>query len=286
MGGVLPGGCDRGPQPFSHAETGRKNDLLKLADRAGIVVLDIDGAPEPASRALAEEMARSLLDRNVPAATRGGNRTSNFLHGRAAVREVGPDHVEVTLDWELVDPHGQALGTQSTTSTLDAGTWRRGMQAAATSLVAPSAPAIAAMVQEPTPVARRDPIVGRAIRIAAIDGAPPSAERAMRRHMGDALRRAGFALGQEETPDIVSVDGKVQIGPARNGAKRLDIAWFVRRADGRELGNLKQGNVVDTADLDGDWGEIAWAATTTAVDGIVDLLRQIDASPNRASEGR
>jgi hypothetical protein len=280
------GGCERGPQPFAHTETGRTNKLLQLADRAGIVVLDVDGAPERASRALSDSMARALLDSNVPAATEGGNRTSNFLQGRAMVREVGAGRVEVTVVWELVDRRGQAVGTRSEVNVVDVGAWRDGAAAAAAPFVAASAPAIAAMVQDALPAPRRDPIAGRAIRISAIDGAPPPAERAMRRHMGDALRRAGFALGDADAPNVLSVDGKVRLGPDANGTKRIDIAWSVRGSDGRELGNLKQGNVVETADLDGDWGQIAWAATTTAVDGIVDLLRGIDASPNRASEGR
>jgi hypothetical protein len=229
-------------------------------------------------------MAKALLDGNVPSTTDGGNRKSNFLQGRASVREAAGGRVEVSLLWELVDPRGQLLGSQPATRVVDAGAWRDGTRSALSALAAEPAPAIAALVQEPIPFPRRDPVEGRAIRISAIEGAPPAAEGAMRRYMGDALRRAGFLLANAETPDQVVVVGKVQVKPEANGSRRIDIAWTVRQADGTELGNLKQGNVVEAAELEGDWGQIAWASTTTAVDGIADLLRGIEAARSGGGE--
>jgi hypothetical protein len=269
--------CESAPQPFAHAPGPARNPLLVMPDRAGIVVLEVDGAPERASRALAAEMAKALLDGNVPATTQGGNRSSSFLQGRANVREVGGGQVEVALVWDLVDAKGRPVGTRTATRIVDGGAWRDGARTAVAALVADSAPAVAALVQEPAPVARRDPVEGRPIRVAAIEGAPPAAERAMRLHMQDALRRTGFALAEDDTPDPVTVGGKVQVGPEANGAKRIEIAWTVRQADGTELGNLKQGNVVESAELEGDWGQIARLSTAGAAGGIADLLRGIDA---------
>jgi hypothetical protein len=269
------GACQPVPQPFSADDSARKNGLLRLSDRSGIVVLDIDGASAPASRALADQMARALLDRNVPAATAGGNRASNFLHGSATVREVDARRVEVTVVWELMDPKGRLVGIHSATQETDAGAWRQGARDAVGPIVAASAASVAALVQEPAPRERRDPIEGRAVRVAAIEGAPAPAAQSMRRHLADALRRAGFAVG-DDGADALSIAGRVHVTPEAKGSKRLDLVWIVRRADGVEIGNLKQGNVVEDADLAGEWNDLAWAATTAAVEGIVDLVRSLD----------
>lgn len=270
------GACQPMPQPFSADNSARKNGLLKLSDRSGIVVLDIDGASAQASQALADQMARALLERNVPAATEGGNRASNFLHGRATVREVDARRVEVTVVWELMDPKGRLVGIHSATQAADAGAWRQGARDAIGPIVAASASSIAALVQEPAPRERRDPVEGRAIRVASIDGAPAPAAQSMRRHLVDALRRAGFAVGNDGAPDALSIAGRVLVTPEAKGSKRLDLVWIVRRADGAEIGNLKQANVVDDSDLAGEWNDLSWAATTAAVEGIVDLVRSVD----------
>ena len=73
-------GCQPVPQPFQPGTAQKtSNPLLDLPDRSGVVVRPVAGMPGESGRALAEEMATALIDRNLPAFTGNGNRSSLIL---------------------------------------------------------------------------------------------------------------------------------------------------------------------------------------------------------------
>ncbi|MBM3488260.1 MAG: hypothetical protein FJX67_16770, partial [Alphaproteobacteria bacterium] len=49
---VIAAGCQPMPRPFGNENAVKRNPLLALADRGGVVVLDVDGAPPAAAARL------------------------------------------------------------------------------------------------------------------------------------------------------------------------------------------------------------------------------------------
>ena len=109
--GLALAACQPLPQPFQPAATNKSaNPLLNLPDRAGVVVLPIQGMPQDSGAALAREMASALIDRNLPAFTERGNLSSLELSGQAIATPRGGTRSEIRVIWRLSEPNGIQRG--------------------------------------------------------------------------------------------------------------------------------------------------------------------------------
>ena len=88
--------------------------------------------------------------------------------------------------------------------------------------------------------------------------------------------------------DSLALAGSVSVGGPIKGRQVVEIVWSVRRADGSEVGNLKQRNAVEAGSLDGAWGKLASIVAESAAGGLVELLRQRpgDSIPTAAEDRR
>src|ERR1700722_14648414 len=80
---LLAAACQPVPHPFADAPLRPDTPALSPPDSAGIIVLPVARAPEPAAGELAEAMASALRDADVPASTTAHNRRSYRLLGTA-----------------------------------------------------------------------------------------------------------------------------------------------------------------------------------------------------------
>ncbi len=263
--------CQPVPRPFAPAPDGRRGAALEQSDHGGIVVLAVAGVAEPIAQGMAAGMARALRDRNVPAATGGGNRRSRFLQGWVTTQPASPRRVRIDLVWDLFDADGGLIGSKPVQREVVRHRWEGGDRALLDELAAAAVKAIAALVQEPA-AAGAAAAPGPPLHVAAVTGAPGDGGIALRRAMTRALGGAGFRLSDAPVAGALVIAGRVAVSAPREGRQTAEITWAVRRTDGTELGTLSQINAVPAGSLDGAWGPTARAVADAAVGGVRDLL--------------
>lgn len=115
---------------------------------------------------------------------------------------------------------------------------------------------------------------GARLVILPLDPAPEVAARHLRSAIRVALSGAALPLVEpgEEGPDDLKLQGSVRLGPDQSGVRRVDVIWELLDPEGRSLGRVSQGNLVESARLEETWPETAPLIGQSAVEGIVDLL--------------
>jgi len=88
------------------------------------------------------------------------------------------------------------------------------------------------------------------------------------------LTRSNVTLAEAPSADNYIVEGKVAMGPGKDGKQPITIDWSVTDPSGKKLGTVSQKNEVPQGSLDGSWGKTADAAAAAAAQGIVKLLPQ------------
>jgi hypothetical protein len=270
---LLLSACQPVPHPFDQDRPAPSSGVLTPPDSAGVVVEPIAGAPEPTAHDLAAAMAAALQEDDVPASTSGGNRGSYRLSGKATTKDVGGGNLLINIAWEMRDASGLPASRQDSALTLPDAVWRQGGQGIA-ELAHQSAPFLARMVESTAPAPRAD--IDPLIAVRAITGAPGDGDQSLSQAMADALRRAKLTLVQkpEDKPRFV-VEGSVEIAAPADGKQRITISWSLRRAEGGQIGQVKQENAVAAGSLDGAWGLTAYDVANAAAPGIAALIAEL-----------
>lgn len=186
----------------------------------------------------AERMAAALREAGTPASTNAVNRASWRLAGREQ---------DGTIVWDLYDSDGKMVGT------------------------ATSAARVAALVQDDAPVEVR--AKGPVVAVPLVEGAPGDGPKALARAMSAALRKAQLAVDDKaEKPWVVA--GRVAVAKPAKRQQHVQIVWELRKPDGEKVYEVKQENEVPAGQLDGAWGDIAWAVASAAAEAIVPLIEK------------
>ena len=272
--------CQPMPQPFARGADAPDNPLLRLDDRAGIVVLDVDGAPAAMARELPGATVVALHALNVPATTRSANTKSRFLLGQAEATTVRPGLLEVKLVWELVGPKGATIGRHVVTGTASAASWKAGSDDMVRRLAESTARGVAAFIQSPAPREPAPIATLRPLFVTAVTGVTGEQGGILRQAMAGALRRLELTvLSVRRKRDLVVV-GRISLGPAAAGQQRIEIAWSVRDSGGAEIGNLKQTNLIAAESMDEKWPELARAIANAAAPAVAEVVRRFRPAPD------
>lgn len=264
--------CQPLPQPFQPAQSKKEgNPLLKLPDRAGVLIRPVEGMSPDAARALSDAVAAALVKRNIPAFTTSSNRQSLVLGGRVNERGTTP-----RIDWRL---YKEDMSGGKIVRIVTAAPSERTEEFA--SIAARTAAAIAALIQRPALRDRTAHLKKRYLYIAPISGPPRDASAVLRDELEAALRRQALRVSTTVREDSLAVAGNIKLLDSEAGKKRMSVDWAVLRKDGRELGNLSQSNDVTPVELDRDWPAIAREIAVSAAKGLRELLDKI---PEKAIE--
>ena len=161
----------------------------------------------------------------------------------------------------------------------------KGTQVAAATNTARST-AVARSGLQPTPVvpgttAATTGSIGRPAVVTAlvpqVVGAPGDGSRSLASALRNELLRNGIKPTPPGTP-AYRVEGKVKVGPVKDGQQPIRIDWVVRDPKGVNLGTVSQENKIPGGSLNGAWGPTANAAATAATQGILKLLPKRTAS--------
>ncbi len=196
--------------PVSHANV--VTPALTPPDSAGILVLPVTGAPQPAANDIAQAMAEALQQADVPASTAASNRHSFHLSSTVATLAAGDAGDDIIITWTLADSDGRKIGGAESNITASAETWGRGGETIARALAGPAALDIAKLVESdaPLPQGNASPVVA----LGTVSGAPGDGDTALARAMGAALGRIHVALAGPVgcKPDI-TLSAEVVVAP-------------------------------------------------------------------------
>jgi hypothetical protein len=276
---AVAAGCQPLPQPFQPG-AGQKtaNPLLNLPDRSVIVVRPVAGMPGDSGAALAREMATALVDRNVPAFTDSGNRSSLVLTGQAIERPRGAARSEIRLIWKVADRNGLQTGEHVLDIAARKSAWTKGSPNLLREMATKSAGKVAGIIQGPAITDQTANRPQRTLHVWPIDGAPETAGALLRAELESSLRRRALRVTSTMRPDSIVIVGSVSLKPGTDGKRILGLEWAVMSAEGRELGKLHQKNAVTPKSLENDWPKIARSIATGAADGIGNVLNKVPES--------
>jgi hypothetical protein len=264
--------CQPLPHPFADDHPAPNAPILTPPDSAGIVVVPVAGAPDPAAHDLAAAMADALQDEDVPASTDASNRNSYRLVGTATTKDAGGGNLNVTIGWEMREPGGAVHTSAEATGTMSRSTWQQG-GAGVAGIAKEAAPALAKVVQStaPLPVDVNDPLIA----VHRVTGAPGDGSEALSVAMTAALRHAKVSLA-EHPADKISfvVEGKVEVSKPADGKQEVKISWSLLDPQGSQLGQVNQENAVEAGSLDGAWGLTAFDVANAAAPGIAALIAE------------
>ncbi len=266
--------CQPLARPFAPELGAPDNPLLVLDDRAGVVVLDVDGAPPAVARALPGATVAALHALNIPATTQSANASSRFLYAQAETTRVRPGVVEVELVWELVGPKGAPIGRHVVTGTASDAAWTSASDDLVRRFAAASARGIAAFIQAPRPVGPVPIATLPPLHVMPVAGVAGGRGAVLRRAMADALRRLELTVAPVRRIRDLVLAGRISLGPAMAGRRRIEVAWSVRAPGGAEIGNLQQANLVASDALGEKWPELARLIADAAAPGVVEVLRR------------
>jgi hypothetical protein len=265
---VTVAACQPLPRPFEDQRK-EENELLTLANPAGVTVMPIEGAPDPA--AFAEAIADELRRLDVPATTRAGGSGTLRLTGKAqAVRAEGPRD-ELSISWLLTRANGAVVGGPPASWRVPRESWASASPETMRAVAGLAAPDLVTLIEGERPENRGGP----ALVVWAVDNAPGDGATSLKAALERSLRRAGYRVLADLTEESLVVSGAIRVQPAGSGQQRVSVVWSVLSSDGTELGQIEQENVIAAGLLDGPWGEIARQIAGAAIDGITEVLDQV-----------
>lgn len=108
--------------------------------------------------------------------------------------------------------------------------------------------------------------------VPSVTGAPGDGSQALSSALQKELSRNGVAQSDTASAQTYRVEGKVSVGPDKDGKQPIEISWNVKDPQGKKLGTVTQKNEIPQGSLDGAWGKTADAAAAAAAQGIIKLL--------------
>ena len=229
--------------------------------------------PQGGSQDLADQLAETLQEGEVPAMARIPHATDWRLETRA--RRAGG---AVQPVFEIFDPKGESQGSiEGKPVPLSA--WYGAAPATLKQVATDAGPRIVAMLTS-IRIAREmaDPnsLYNRPakVQVADVTGAPGDGNLALTRQMRDQLVKYGPLLVSSATAADFIVQGEVKLVAIPVKQQRVEVQWIIKTATGDERGRVIQLNEIPAGFLDRFWGDVAYVVAAEAAAGINDVLQR------------
>ncbi|ABQ29647.1 MULTISPECIES: hypothetical protein [Acidiphilium] len=275
---LLLAGCGTLPQPLL-GKPGAMGARLAVPPPPVLIV-----PPPPdallgnrAADAYAHDLAKALVDRNVPSIVRPARPYDWQLEATARTanatvipgfRIIGPGHKE----------YGHLTGAEVSGAAWAAGdpaTLRQAADAAAPGLVKQLS-AINAAVQQSNPASleNRPPRV----RLIRVTGAPGDGNHALKLDVSRDLPKLGVVMVDHTADADFLIDGVVKVSPANKDGKPgesdlVELDWTVRNRRGGFIGKVSQLHDLKPSEMTPYWGDVAAAAASQAALGLRQVIR-------------
>lgn len=264
--------CQPLPQPFqpdNKGATAATDPLLQPGPSFSLLVPPVRGMGTNGQK-LADDLARALQDREIPASSHSASRASYVLVG-----EAGDQGGRGQIAWTVVDPRGvtwrklsQPLNAPAA-ALADPRTNMATLARAAALLIEPA-------LQDDAAIAHGPPKV----RIASVVGAPGDGNQTLPVALRAVLTQKKIARIEEGAPDAYIVTARITMTDGPRTGQTVEIQWIVTDPTGKEIGTVGQKNVVPKGSLDGKWGDIAFAAAEGAAEGLSRIMEALGPAGN------
>ena len=269
---ALLAGCGDLPRPFE-GHPGAMAERLAQPPPARLAVPVPTNAllTDAASATYQTALVTALQDAEVPAvadAARPGDwklTISADMRGNMVVPK-----------FTVEGPDGKRKGSAEA-APVDAGQWADGSKPILQQDAAAAAPTVTDLLTRIEAQMRMsDPnsLLNRPARVAVPDvtGAPGDGNFQLARQLRMQLSQLGEAVQNSTQNADYTVQGAVTAAPAAGGAERIEIAWTVTDAKGREAGRIVQLNDVTRGSLDRYWGDTALIVAQQAAGGVRQVI--------------
>jgi len=277
--------CQPLPQPFRpNASKKIANPLVRLGNQFGVVVRPVEGMPADSGTAMAREMATALIDHNLPAFLKDGTSSSLVLTGQAIAKLRDSTRSQIRIIWRLSERNGRQRAEYVLHIAALKSAWIRSSPSLLRGIAQQSAGKIAKFFQNPS---ERDQTAGRlkrTLHVEKIVGAPETAGALLRSELETALRRQALRVSSKTRKSAVVIVGTVSLATGAKELRQLSVEWVLMSAASRDLGKLRQKNLVTIDALENDWPKIARGIALNAAQGIGDLLKKIPEDALRAHQ--
>lgn len=245
----------------------------QVGENLGVRVDLLEGTAVPMAKLLASAVVENLEKRDIPATAETEKQSRYVLKGRAEYDPNAKKKPFVALiHWTLVGDNNESVGTYVQGIKGTPVQWEFGDPRIIRRIGNNAAKPIAAMIRNDTDATEPSRRRGGALLVKAVKGAPGDGNQTLTEAMKISMRDADFNVTEDPRQAGFTLTGVVTVTPIVGNLERVRIAWSISTADGIEMGVAIQENQVPGGSLSGDWGGIAGAIATAAVDGLVQIL--------------
>jgi hypothetical protein len=236
-----------------------------------IAPADAPTIPADARQLLADDLAKSLQEHEVPAQSKRPGKADWRLVSRLEAR--GATLVPV---FTIMDPAGKSQGSAE------------GAPASADAWAVASPDMMRQVATDATPRVidlltsiritrdRADPhsLLNRPARamVADVTGAPGDGNQSLTQQVREHLKAYGVLVQTDRNGADFVVKGTVVVTPIPGKKERVEIIWSVALPNGDERGKVVQLNEIPAGTLSHYWGDVAVAVATEAAGGLHDVI--------------
>lgn len=117
------------------------------------------------------------------------------------------------------------------------------------------------------------------VALRPIEGAPGDGAESLSKALSHFLALANVPIVSEHDAPFGVVAGQVTLTSINARVQNVKIEWILYGVSGCQMGTVSQANQIPAGKLDGSWGDAAYAVAEGAVQGLTDLLDQLEAMP-------
>ena len=252
LAGLMLSACQTSvPMPFSDDDSGQEASAPVLAEARSIEVETVDGPAVPMARLLAQAVADSLADRDIPATANGIGGSFYTLKSKARTNRDASSETIVHIDWTLMDREGGVVGTHTMGVQGSWWEWVNGDPKIIRKIGLDTAKVVADMLRDPADIQSAQ-AAPRALRVRPVTGAPGDGNKSLTQAIAVALRASDVAVTNDADQAMADLRGTVEVAPPdKHGQQVVRISWRVDRPDGSLVGEANQENAVPAGSLPG-----------------------------------
>ena len=276
---IAAAGCGPLPRPFEPGSRNLANPLLQVQDSHGVVVAPIYDAPPEVATQLASLLAQRLGKHEIPTTATGVLNSGNLLEGWYKLENSIAGSVDVVVDWQLSDRHGQEILGRSSRIRVRIADLARNAWPIVDDLANEILPhLVTRLAGAPRPAKPLQ--ASKAIAVGTITGAPGDGATALRRAFESVLARTGIGYSESIETALAVVDGKIEVSPVSNDTEQVKLVWTIRDSAQKEVAIFRQQNKIPKGRLSGRWGAIAFDIVLAMRGQILEAMRRLETSGN------
>lgn len=259
---VLMIGCGEINRPYKNQTVAEKlsNPLILPQDAYGITLGPLSGPNPYQIEAMSKALVAAVETYNIPISPHRASGQSYKLHGQLAT--TARQH---TLVWQLLDHNDNLLNEGNLAAAID---YAAAPPPEITKQFARQAAQKIALTLKPDvldALSKQQILENMSIKILQIVGAPGDGNTALERNIKAILKRAKIKISQQDERADVVISGAILVKSHDAEQQMVRLNWLLQDHQGRELQSLKQQNLVPNGQLDGRWGDIAYAISVGVV---------------------